>query len=304
MAPSAHKPVADEGTAVSRRSSALTLALALGCGLAHVAVVLGVALTLGYAVGPGAYSPLGIAWRYGGLALVAALPVYIWHRYRLVLPVLALFVTTGAILWLELTPPGPTFRDLAEVERLAEPTGIVVVEDGLYAVRYMTSAAVWTVGFLFLGVVEYVARMSWLRLPPSRSIPWLPVAPSRRRAVLVAATAGLLHAAVMGWLAIRLGVGVDATPTWLLALYAGGGLWLLAAVPIYLLVGHRLVAPATLLALAVLFDVRAEMTGGVDGPHALYVGAWVVVLAVLLVVAGTEYALRRLGGGRGTHAGG
>jgi hypothetical protein len=266
-------------------------------------VVLGVALHLGYAVGSGAYSPLGTAWRYGGLVLVAALPVYTWHRYRLVVPVLALLVTTGTVLWLELTPPGPTFQDLAEVERLAEPTGIVVVEDGLYAVRYMTSATVWTVGFLFLGVVEYVARMSWTRLPPSRSVPWLPVSASQRRAVLVAATAGLLHTAVMGWLAIRLGVGVGVTPKWLLALYAGGELWLLAAAPIYLLVGHRLVAPAALLALAVLFDVRAEVTGGVEGPHVLYVGAWVVVLAVLLVVASIEYTLRRLGGRRGTPTG-
>ncbi|MFB6167808.1 MAG: hypothetical protein ABEJ43_03060 [Haloferacaceae archaeon] len=284
-------------------SATRSRALALGCGLVHVGVVLGVALHLGYDVGPGAYSLLGAAWRYGGLALVAAVPVYAWHRYRLVLPVLALLVTAGAVLWLELTPPGPTFRDLSEVERLAEPTGIVVVEDGLYAVRYMTSATAWTVGFLFLGGVEYVARASWQPLPPSRSVPWLSVPVSRPRGVLTAATAGLLHAVAMGWLAVRLGVGVSASPDWLVVLYAGIGLWLVATTPIYLLVRHRLVAPATLLALAALFDVRAELTGGVEGPHALYVGAWVVVLAVVLVVAGAEYALRRLGGGRVTPVG-
>ena len=32
---------------------------------------------------------------------------------------------------MELTPPEPTFRDVAERERLDELTGIIVVENGL-----------------------------------------------------------------------------------------------------------------------------------------------------------------------------
>jgi hypothetical protein len=72
------------------------------------------------------------------------------------------------------------------------------------------------------------------------------------------------------------------------------GMWLLAAVPLYLLVRHRLVAPATLLAAFVLLDARSAFVAGVDSPHALYFGGWFVFLAVVLIAAGVELALRRV----------
>jgi hypothetical protein len=71
-------------------------------------------------------------------------------------------------------------------------------------------------------------------------------------------------------------------------------MWLLAAVPLYLLVRQLLVGPAALLAVLVLLDVRAEFTASVEDPHALYFGGWFLLLGVLLVVAGLEYGLRRL----------
>jgi hypothetical protein len=276
------------------------LLLGLLAGVVHAAVLVGVALRLGYTVGPTAYTPLGIAWRYGGLVVVAALPTWLALRYRLVLPFLALNVTTGYVLGVELSPPGPTFRDLAELERLAEPTGIVVVEDGLYIVRYMVNASVWGVGFLLAGLVEHVVRTTWPLLPgvrgPSR---WLSVPASRRRAAVVATVGGILHALAMTWFAYRLGLAVSDGGHWTLALlylYGAAGMWLLAAVPTYLLVRHRLVGPAVGLALFVLQDVNAEFSASVDSPHALYFGAWFVFLGLLLVVAGVEYGLRRLGG--------
>jgi len=70
-------------------------------------------------------------------------------------------------------------------------------------------------------------------------------------------------------------------------------MWVLAAVPLYLLVRHRLVAPATLLTLFVILDVRAEFTASVEDPHALYFGGWFLYLGVLLVAGGIEYGLRR-----------
>ena len=276
------------------------LLLSLLAGVVHAAVLVGVALGLGYTVGPTAYTPLGVVWRYGGLVVVAALPTWLALRYRLVLPFLALNVTTGYVLGVELSPPGPTFRDLAELERLAEPTGIVVVEDGLYVVRYMVDASVWAVGFLLTGLVEHVVRTTWPLLPavrgPSR---WLSVPASRRRAAVVATAGGTLHALVMTWFAHRLGMTVSDGELWTLALlylYGTVGMWLLAAVPVYLLVRHRLVGPAAGLALFVLQDVNTEFSASVDSPHALYFGAWFVFLSLLLVVAGVEYGLRRLGG--------
>jgi len=127
------------------------LLISLFVGAAHAVGLLSVAHGLGYAVGPAAYTAVGLGWRSGGLAVVAALPVWLALRSRLV-------ATTSYVLGVELTPPGPTFRDVAELERLAEPTGITVVENGLYIVRSMTNASVWTVCFLVIGLFEYGLR--------------------------------------------------------------------------------------------------------------------------------------------------
>lgn len=274
----------------SRRS----LVISLVVGVVHATGLLAVALHLGYAVGPTEYSLVGVVWRYGGLVVVATLPVWLARRYRLAAPLVALAVTTGYVLGMELTPPGPTFRDVAELEGLAEPTGITVVEDGLYIVRYMVNASVWTVSFLFLGLVEYVVRSAWHVFPAvEEAIPWLSIPASRRRATAVAIMGGVLHAAVMVWFAARLGVTVSGGWEWVLYPFGAVGMWVLAAVPLYLLVRHRLVAPATLLTLFVLLDARAEFTAGVEGPHALYFGGWFLYLGILLVAGGVEYGLRR-----------
>lgn len=267
----------------------------LAVGLVHAAGLLVVALQLGYSIGPAEYSLLGVGWRYGGLVIVAAVPVWIALQYRLVGPVVALFLTTGYVLGMELTPPGPTFRDVAELERLAEPTGITVVENGLYIVRYMINAPVWTVGFLYFGLVEYAVRTTWSVLPTVRpSPPWLSIPASRQRAVAIAAVGALLHAAVMVRFAFRLGVSVSGGFEWLLYLFATIGMFAIAAVPIYLLIRHRLVAPAMLLTLFTLLNVQAEFTASVEGPHALYFGGWFLYLGILLIVASIEYGLRRI----------
>jgi hypothetical protein len=269
--------------------------VSLSVGLVHAAALLLVATQLGYSVGPGDYSLVGMSWRYGGLVVVAAIPVWLALRYTLVTPLCALVLTTGYVLGMELSPPGPTFRDIAELERLSEPTGIIVVENGLYIVRYMLNASVWTVGFVFLGLVEYVCRLSW-RWPPSIPTPLqrVTVPASREQATAVATVGGLLHAGVMVWFAVRLGVTATGGFELVLYLFSTVGMWLLAAVPLYLLVRHRLVSPATLLALFVLLDVRAEFVASVDDPHALYFGAWFVFLGLILVAAGVELGGRRL----------
>jgi hypothetical protein len=274
----------------SRRAALSSLAV----GLLHAAVLLVVALSLGYSVAPADYPPVGLLWRYGGLVVVAAVPVWLAVRFRLLAPVVALALTTGYVLGMELTPPGPAFRDLAELEGLAEPTGITVVENGLFVVRYMVNASVWTVGFLLVGLVEYVARTTWRVLPSAVPVPWLSVPASRQRAGAVATAGGLLHASAMTWFAARLGVSVSGGVEPWLYLFGAVGMWLLAAVPLYLLVRQLLVGPAALLAVLVLLDVGAEFTASVEDPHALYFDGWFLLLGVLLVVAGLEYGLRRL----------
>lgn len=268
-------------------------------GLVHAAALLAVALHLGYSVGPSEYPILGMAWRYGGLVVVAAVPVGLAIRYRILAPLVALGLTTGYVLGMELTPPGPTFRDVAELERLDEPTGIIVVENGLYIVRYMLNASVWTVGFLFLGVVEYSVRTIWKRLPAvSSPLSEISLPASRRQAAIVATAGGLLHAIVMLGFSLRLGLTVSGGSGGVLYAVSTAGMWIFAALPLYLLVRHQLVAPATLLTAFILLDVRADFTAGPDDLHALYFGMWFVFLGFLLIVAGIEYGLRRLDAGR------
>lgn len=275
----------------SRRAILFSLSI----GLVHATGLLVVAVNIGYSIGPSKYSQVGLLWRYGGLVVVAAVPVWLILRYRLITPVIALILTTAYVLAMELTPPGPTFRDVAELERLAEPTGITVVENGLYIVRYMINASVWTVGYLFLGLVEYVIRNTWIRVPSvPRSVPWLSIRTSRRRAITIAAIGGLLHAVVMVWYAARLGVTLSGGIDWLLYLFGAAGMWVLAAVPLYFLVRHCLIAPATLLTVFILIDVQAAFTTSVEDPHVLYFGGWFLYLSILLIVAGIEYGLRRL----------
>lgn len=275
--------------------STRSILLSLTVGLLHAAGLLLIAVNLGYAIGPSEYSIGGTSWRYGGLVLVATLPVWLAVQYRIITPLLALILTTSYVVGMELTPPGPTFHDLAEFERLDEPTGIIIVQNGLYIVNYMVNASVWMVGFLFLGVVEYTVRTLWNWLPPvSRPITAVSLPASRHQALLIASIGGLVHAVVMVWFALRLGLTVSNGFGWLLWIVSTGGMWLLAAVPLYLLIRHRLVAPATLLTGFILLNAQAEFGRNVDDPHVLYFGAWFGYLSVLLVAAGVEYGLRRL----------
>ena len=264
-------------------------------GLVHAGTLIAVALTLGYSIGPAEYTILGMGWRYGGLVVVAVVPVWLVLRYRIIAPLVALILTTGYVFGMELTPPGPTFRDVAELERLAEPTGIIVVENGLYIVRYMLNASVWTVGFLFLGLIEYTVRTGWKRLPavPSPS-PLITIPASREQALRIATVGGVLHAVVMLWFTLRLGLTVSGEFGWLIYISSTLGMWILAAVPLYLLVRHLVVGPATALSAFILLNIQAEFTASPDDPHALYFGAWFLYLGLLLIVAGIEIWLRQL----------
>ena len=98
----------------------------------------------------------------------------------------------------------------------------------------------------------------------------------------------------MLWFALRLGLSVSGESGWLIYISSTLGMWILAAVPLYLLVRHFVVGPATALAAFILLNVQAEFTASPDDPHALYFGAWFFYLGLLLIVAGIEIGLRRL----------
>lgn len=107
--------------------SRCSLLFALDVGVLHAVGLLAVALELGYAVGPAEYSLVGLGWRYGGLVGVAALPTWLAVRYRLLTPLVALVLTTGDVLGMELTPPDPTFRQSAPAKMLVSTHTLTVV---------------------------------------------------------------------------------------------------------------------------------------------------------------------------------
>jgi hypothetical protein len=98
----------------------------------------------------------------------------------------------------------------------------------------------------------------------------------------------------MVWFAVRLGVTATGGFEFLLYLFSTVGMWLLAAVPLYLLVRHRFVSPPILLVVFVLNDARSDFFATVDDPHAFYFGAWFLFLGIILIVGGVEFGLRRL----------
>ncbi|MFB6079107.1 MAG: hypothetical protein ABEJ80_09030 [Halarchaeum sp.] len=270
-------------------------ALASGAvGVLHALALLALAARLGYDVGPAA-GPVAFATRVVELALVAAVPAWLALRYRLLAPLLALCVASAAVAGLELAPPGPTFRDVAELERLAHPTGVTVVENGLYVLRYAVSAPVWALGLLGVGALEADARDRSARLPAALDPPaWLSPPVSRRPAARVAAGAGVLHAAVSVWFAVELGVALAGGSTLLLYAWGAAGAFVLAAAPVYAYCRGRLVAPLAGLVAFVCWDAAASLTVTVEDPHALYFGGWFLPLAVLCALGVVEYALRAL----------
>ncbi|RLM52920.1 hypothetical protein DVK07_21525, partial [Halorubrum sp. Atlit-26R] len=52
-----------------------SILVSLLVGLVHAGTLIAMALTLGYSIGPSEYTILGMGWRYGGLVVVATVPV-------------------------------------------------------------------------------------------------------------------------------------------------------------------------------------------------------------------------------------
>jgi hypothetical protein len=270
------------------RRRVLHVLIALLVGIGHAAVVLGVALGYGYDVGPAAYSVGGVLWRYGGLVLLGALPAWLALDARILTPAVLVGVLAGLALNAEHTPPAPVLRDVAELEPSVDgPTGITVVENGLHLVKYLRAWYVWTASAALFGFWESVVRnrFQWLRAP---ACAWNPPS-TTRSALLVAGTAGVVHAAAsLGFGFVQ---GLNASlPVWL---WMGVGGVVLLAVPAYLLVRHDLATPMAAATLFLVNSVHSQQYAGPGDPHALYLSAWFVFLGIALLPGGVEYGIRR-----------
>ena len=266
------------------RRPALPLVVALLVGLLHAVAVVGVQLRYGYDVGPAAYPLYMTLWRYGGLVVLGAVPGWLALRYRLLTPLALVAVLAALAFHAELTPPGPVFRDIAELEPSVKgPTGITVVENGLHLAKYAGPWYVWTVAAGVVGLWETVVRRrGWL---PDSGVPVSVLAGNAR---LVAATAGLGHAlASVGY---AWGWGMSGTPIGAVWAFAGGVV--MVGVPVYLLLAEDLVWPTLVAALLFVNSVHAQQYAGPGDPHALYAVGWFVFLALALLPGAAEYGLR------------
>ncbi|MDG5776242.1 hypothetical protein VB773_08370 [Haloarculaceae archaeon H-GB2-1] len=262
----------------SLRRAPVSAVVALTVGIVHAAVVVGTNLHYGYDVGPGAYPPFMILWRYGGLVVLGAVPVWFALRYRLVVPLVLVALLGGSAFYAEVTPPHATFSQLG---------GHTIVEDGLHLVKYAAAWYVWTVGALLVGCWEVVARRSGDVVPPSRPVPWLNEPMDQRRALAVAVVLGALHSVANVVFAWNLGLADDPLGVaWGLL----GGL-LLAGVPVFLLLRAGLLSPTALVAFVFVTTVHAQQAPTPADPHALYLLAWFVPLGIALVFAALEYGL-------------
>lgn len=271
------------------RRPALHATVAIVAGLVHAALILGIAIRYGYDVGPSAYTTEQLLWRYGGLVALGALPAWLALEDRLVAPLAILLLVGGFALVAEVTPPAPTFRDVSEIEpAIDEPTGQVVVDDGLHLVKYTTTWYVWTVGIALAGLWEHVLRARTEWLPSPRRSRWVPSDPLAAGGIALAA--GLAHAVASlgyaaGWGMLDTSVSIG----WIVA-----GAVALIAVPAYLLVRHDLFAPIAVGIALFLNSVHSQEYAGPSDPHGLYVGLWFVFLGLSLAAGGLELGVRRI----------
>ncbi len=118
---------------------------------------------------------------------------------------------------------------------------------------------------------------------------------SQDHSVLVALVAGVIYLLALYALARRGGYEFAADTTEQVALYAlwiGLGHLLLASLPVYLLVQYGYLAPLVAFLGIAGYVIAVEVGGAADSPLAIYGMFWLVPLAMILGVAGLEYAAR------------
>lgn len=116
-----------------------------------------------------------------------------------------------------------------------------------------------------------------------------------RPSVVISVACGLAHAVgLLAFAFLSQGYEFTGEGVWslLVPVWTVAGLFLLAAVPAYLLVQQSLVLPAVVFGLNLALAVRAELSVGPGDPLGLQFVAWVVPLGVALLLGGVEYLVR------------
>lgn len=269
--------------------------LAAVVGLFHAAAFAAVVARLDYPVDALAYALGGRAGALAGLFLLGAVPALLALRHRLVVPLTGVLTGAGWTVAREFTTPRPEFSELG---------GHTVINGMLYVDGYVDGWYVWLFAAVLAGLAEFVVRSEadWLPSPGADDAFDCLLDTEREAAFRTATVVGAAHVVVFLTYAADWGYfgqnGFFPSP-WYLGLATFGwtvlGLFALGAIPVYLLVSHRIVAPTVAFAWLVTRIGWDQQRALPDDSLPIYFLGWFFFAGVLLVVAAAEYGFRRAG---------
>lgn len=279
--------------AAPNRADSRAMAVALVIGVVHAAAVAALVRWLDYPLDALEHAPGGPVGALLGLTLLLAIPTFVAVRHGLVTPLLAAVLEAAWAVGREFATAGPEFSELG---------GYTIVIGPRYVDAYVETWYVWLLAFLLLGLVEYVVRVEFDRLPSPRvdvRLEWL-LGRDREAGLRVAAVLGVAHAAVFLLLAAESGYFVPGgflPSPWYVGLgvlaWSVVGLVAIGGVAGFLLGRWGLVAPTVALAWLVRETGWIQQLPLPDDALPVYFLGWFFFAGVLMVVGGVEYALRR-----------
>lgn len=126
-------------------------------------------------------------------------------------------------------------------------------------------------------------------------IPWTLLSSNQYHSTGVALAVGIVYTLGMYALAARGGYQFEAGTTAQLLFYVvwiTGGQLLVASIPTYLFVRYGYLSPLLTFGIIVAYAVFVELSGSADSSLAIYGLFWILPVALILAVAGIEYATR------------
>lgn len=263
------------------RTDRATFIAPIGIGIGHVVLVLGLLKWLGYPLDWFVSTAiLQLISLILGLFLVAFIPVLVFARTRLVVPLGMGIAGFGIAIVAGLTTPHPEFATLGEDVLIVGPSYIGVYANGWY---------VWLLAYGLGGVCEYVIRTSIDGLADPLEFSGWHVPLDRQRGILFGCVTGLAHTVVV----IILGIGGEGTllSGWLLG-WGLLGVLLLGSIPMLFLIQYQLISPlAGLVTIQLMTGVETLLTTS-GTPVSSYLLFWPVYFVLMLLLVVGEYVLR------------
>lgn len=253
----------------------------IGIGIAHVILVFGFLRWIGYPLNSLTDTAvLQFLSLIIGLFLVAFVPVLVFARVRLVVPLVMGTIGFAIAIIAGLTTPHPEFAILGEDVLIVGTSYVNIYANGWY---------VWLLAYGLCGVCEYFIRTSAdSPVGPLGFSSWgVPL--NRKQSVLFGCVVGLAHTVVI----VSLGIGRSGAllSGWLLG-WGLFGIFLLGSIPILFLSRYQLISPLAGL-VTIQLTIGVETLATISGtPVSSYMLFWPVYLALMLLLVVGEYVLR------------